>query len=175
MTFSTSQCQNPKDKVYGLQGLLAPDVRIRIDYVQSAEAVFHDAADLMRKDLHPATPARFGKSLEQFNYTKSAEAVLLEGFLVLNAEAESIIGLPQITALAELGTEMRLDTQQLYAAWIRNQILRKYNLSGPTLSNIIRKNVYKFFTAENISSMNPGRLMVGARPCDIDFRFMVPI
>jgi hypothetical protein len=102
-----------------LQGSLEPDVRIRIDYGQSIEAIFHDAVELMCMDVLFVAPARVGKSLEQIDFTRSAEDVFLEAFLLSNSEAEAVVGLPVITALVELRTGMGLDTQRSYSAWIR--------------------------------------------------------
>jgi hypothetical protein len=42
--FEKSQCENPRDKVYGLQGLLAQDQKIPIDYGKTVEEVYQDAA-----------------------------------------------------------------------------------------------------------------------------------
>jgi len=125
ITFSSSQCHNPIDKVYGLQGLLATDARIRIDYAKENEEVFLDTADLMKKDVHLVAVERFRKGIEQLDYTKFAETVFFEASLAFSAKAESIIGLPQITALVKLGTAMGLDTQERYATWIKEVYFRE--------------------------------------------------
>ncbi|KAH8722330.1 heterokaryon incompatibility protein-domain-containing protein [Phaeosphaeriaceae sp. PMI808] len=120
-TFSTSQCSVPNDKVYGLQGLLAPEMRIEIDYAQSISDTFQEAIRLLRKDARPADPAQLGLGLEQLDYTQPADQVLLETSLALNAEVESIIGLPLVTTIVDLGTGMTLDTQQRFVMWVHKE------------------------------------------------------
>jgi hypothetical protein len=127
-TFSKSQCYDLKDKVYGLQGLLPPEKRIIVNYAQSIEGVFHDAVALMCADVRSTFSVRFGQSVDELEYTKSAAEVLREASSSLNAQAESIIELPLIPAIVELGTAMGLCTQQKYDASPINAILERIQL-----------------------------------------------
>jgi hypothetical protein len=42
-----SQCKNPKDKIYGIQGLLHPRHRLAVNYDQPPEAVYLEAVGIM--------------------------------------------------------------------------------------------------------------------------------
>ncbi|KAH7093018.1 heterokaryon incompatibility protein-domain-containing protein [Paraphoma chrysanthemicola] len=116
-TFSRSRCHDPKDKVYGLQGILAPETRTTIDYAKSTEAVFHDAVDQMLEDMLNAKPIQFGQKLDHLDYSAPVEVVLSAAIESLKIEAHSLLNLPFITTLVELGSQMGLDTQKLYAKW----------------------------------------------------------
>ncbi|KAF1352775.1 HET-domain-containing protein, partial [Lizonia empirigonia] len=41
-TFEESQCQDPRDRIFGLQGLLEKKDQIRIDYAKSIDEVYYD-------------------------------------------------------------------------------------------------------------------------------------
>jgi hypothetical protein len=46
-TFSSNHCQDPRDRIYGLQGLVAAEERIEISYSLSAREVFCSTVDKM--------------------------------------------------------------------------------------------------------------------------------
>jgi hypothetical protein len=52
-TFCMSKCQDLRDKVYGLQGMLKQAKRLDIDYARSVEDVFLDSANRIMQDWLP--------------------------------------------------------------------------------------------------------------------------
>ncbi|KAN0121834.1 Heterokaryon incompatibility protein (HET) domain containing protein [Hyaloscypha variabilis] len=48
--FGNSECENPLDKVYALQGLLKLQPRIKIDYSISPETLFYEVVDKIAKE-----------------------------------------------------------------------------------------------------------------------------
>jgi hypothetical protein len=65
-TFSSSECQNPKDKVYGLLGLVAPDKRISVNYSVSIEEMFLEVVQRVIADephMVPPTHKEFAQIL----------------------------------------------------------------------------------------------------------------
>ena len=122
-TFSKSQCYDTRDKVYGLQGLIKPVARLKIDYAKSATAVFRDAFRSMDED--ESDLVRLGDGLKRLQYGDSAEKVLQQACLILAAEAESIIRLPFIIALEELGDHMGLYKRPSYSACIGRKALQR--------------------------------------------------
>ena len=61
-TFGQSGCQDPRDKVYGLQGMLEEQQRMEINYAKSVYEVFLDAVVIVAKNK--ITP---GTATETFN------------------------------------------------------------------------------------------------------------
>ena len=57
-TFSDSGCKDPRDKVFGTQGLLKREQRIPVDYTRSTQAVYFDAIQMMANQWPPDQPMR---------------------------------------------------------------------------------------------------------------------
>jgi hypothetical protein len=49
-TFCSPKCENPRDKVYGLQGLVEPATRLNINYLEAAEEVFLQSVGRILQD-----------------------------------------------------------------------------------------------------------------------------
>jgi hypothetical protein len=47
--FSSNRCENPRDKIYGLLGIVATEERIEVDYSLSTREVFLRAVEKMLK------------------------------------------------------------------------------------------------------------------------------
>ncbi|KAI9686430.1 MAG: hypothetical protein M1822_003776 [Bathelium mastoideum] len=94
-TFGQSECEDPRDKVYGLQGMLEEQHRMEIDYAKSVYEVFHDAVVIVIKDtIAPRTATEaFGywgpftrNKIDIFNqlqYAKPAEGILERAVLAM--------------------------------------------------------------------------------------------
>jgi len=123
-TFSKSQCHDQKDKVYGLQGLIPPRMRVTVDYSQSVLNVFRDGVCLMCEDDMTAINPEIARSLERLEYGKPTET-FLQACSILRADVESIVRMPLATAIVELGNQMGLRLRQSYLAYIGQKNLRQ--------------------------------------------------
>lgn len=117
--FSTSCCHDPRDKVYGLQGLLPPDRRLNIDYARSLVKVFRDAAWQMRRDIVDSTHLDFTHVSQGINNFEKHDKIFQKALDVLVDEAEVMIKLPFAKALAKVGSEFGLEVPHVYAHWIQ--------------------------------------------------------
>ncbi|KAI9658228.1 MAG: hypothetical protein M1821_002360 [Bathelium mastoideum] len=93
--FGRSKCQDPRDKVYGLQGMLQEQHRMEIDYAKSVYEVFYDAAIIMAKDRitsrtdpevcgywSPFTTTKMD-IVNQFRFKKPAEGIFERAVLAM--------------------------------------------------------------------------------------------
>jgi hypothetical protein len=77
-TFSKSECQDPRDKVYALQGILGQEERIAIDYAKSVNEVFRDAAvDIIIK-ASIASRSRHQSNLNGLDYRKPSDNIFAD-------------------------------------------------------------------------------------------------
>jgi hypothetical protein len=51
LDFATKKCQDPRDKIYGLQGLVDAEDRIIVDYAKSSQQVFVDLCNKHQSNL----------------------------------------------------------------------------------------------------------------------------
>ena len=123
-TFSKSDCHDPKDKVYGLQGLVAPRSRVVVNYAKSIQRVFLDAVGLLYGREGQATEVEIGGGLEKIDYSDPAET-MLQASSILHAQMEVSTRIPLVTALVELGNQMGFPLVRMYATCIGGAIQKR--------------------------------------------------
>lgn len=123
------ECQDPRDKVYGLSGLLHPEQRVPIDYSKDKLAVFTDVLNVLLK-IHFETTS--GSPF--VNYNKSY--VLWDGYstdaLMYDTGLDPIIMAAYIIG----GFELR------YTAWKINAMVKEKEKSR------------SYFTVEEVASLD---------------------
>jgi hypothetical protein len=106
--FGTSGCENPRDKVYALQGVVQRDNRAMIHYESSVNRVFRDAATAMNDTAIRTSRVRNGTDLSRINYMGSIKNVFLDAAVLWMKELEGVIHLEMIEAWIILRKEMGL-------------------------------------------------------------------
>jgi hypothetical protein len=106
--FGTSGCENPRDKVYALQGVVQHGNRPIVHYERPVHEVFKDAAIAMMTTAIRTSRARNDTDLSRINYTKSVKNVFLDAAALWMKELEGLIHLEMIEAWIILRNEMGL-------------------------------------------------------------------
>lgn len=160
-TFCTNSCEDPRDKVYGLQGLLHPDERLSllVDYAKPVCDVFMDAAFTILQGEYEAFSTSF-TDIADLDYEKPVEEVFNDAALAMMHDASERSGLrlmETITTLAQqMGTDIPIleamgeiychhglekhwnDLAQVYAASFRHGIASGANRVLPVFSQRLR-------------------------------------
>ncbi|KAJ8116855.1 hypothetical protein OPT61_g1801 [Boeremia exigua] len=74
-TFSQSQCENPLDKIFGLQGLLKQRERTKIDYMRSVEEVYFEAAYVICEGPQILQSKWFGRYYGEIDFCGSVNEI----------------------------------------------------------------------------------------------------
>ncbi|CAN9174750.1 unnamed protein product [Alternaria sp. RS040] len=96
--FGTSGCENPRDKVYALQGVVKRENRPIVRYGSSVDGVFGDAVEAMIRTAMQDSQVRNGTDLSRINYMGPIKNVFLDAAALWMEEIESIIHLEMIEA-----------------------------------------------------------------------------
>jgi hypothetical protein len=107
-TFGTSGCENPRDKVYALQGLVKRENRPIVHYESSVYEVFRDAVNAMIDTAIQNSQVRNSTDLSRINYMGSIKNVFLDAAALWMKELEGVIHLEMIEAWIVLQKEMGL-------------------------------------------------------------------
>lgn len=111
-TFSGSQCHDPRDKVYGLQGLLVQTDQTPIDYAKSVVDVFDDASCALTQGARVIVLTPYTTILESLDYCKSVSEIFSAARHVLMQEQEARIQLRIIQTLLDLHQQMGLSSSK---------------------------------------------------------------
>jgi hypothetical protein len=106
--FGTSGCENPRDKVYALQGVVQSENRPIVHYESSVRQVLQDAAKAMLNTALRDSQEWSGTDLSRINYTGSIKSAFLEAAALWMKELEGVIHLELIEAWIILQKEMGL-------------------------------------------------------------------
>jgi hypothetical protein len=106
--FGTSGCENPRDKVYALQGIVQRESRPIVRYESSVERVFENAVQAMVDSAMQESQVRNGTDLSRINYMGSIRNVFLEAAALWMQELEGVIHLEMVEAWIILRREMGL-------------------------------------------------------------------
>jgi hypothetical protein len=158
--FGTSGCENPRDKVYALQGVVRCESRPVVQYESSVYSVFRDAAEAMVDTAVRDMQVRNDADLTSINYMAPLKDVFLDAAALWMKELESAIHLEMIEALIILDNEMGVsaiyerseershDLQGVQATWSRlaeveeHQFLRKHRPQFKGVNNLQRYTAY---------------------------------
>jgi hypothetical protein len=161
-TFGMSGCENPKDKVYVLQGIVQREDRPIINYESSVKRIFRDAAASMVRTAIRNSQVRNDADLSRIDYLAPLENAFLNAAALWMKELESAIHLEMIEAWIILENEMGLHSiyehpgersrrlQGVQATWSRlaeveeHQFLRKHR---PQFKGV---NYHKRYTAYSL-------------------------
>lgn len=111
--FSTSVCQEPRDKIYGLQGLVEKNCRVKIDYGLSTKSVFWGAALAICREMGE-TPAKWHSKadrnwLQKDSYDwEPASEVFSSTVELLRKDVRYALGLDVIDTLILLHQDMEI-------------------------------------------------------------------
>jgi hypothetical protein len=108
VTFSASQCENPRDRVFGLQGLIPDAERAEIDYGKSAHQIFPQTAEAFVRGANSMPHAPFKRSLESLDYMGTKEAFFSDATILLMQKIEYDTRLHLVDVLMTLGDNMGL-------------------------------------------------------------------
>ncbi|CAN9240591.1 unnamed protein product [Alternaria alternata] len=107
--FGTSGCENPRDKVYALQGVVKRENRPLVRYESSVHDVFENAALAMFRTAKRDSLVRNGTDLGSINYMGPIKNVFLDAAALWRKEIEGVIHLEMIEAWIILRKEMGMD------------------------------------------------------------------
>jgi uncharacterized membrane protein YqaE (UPF0057 family) len=107
--FGTSGCENPRDKVYALQGVVKRENRPIVRYESSVHDVFQDAVMAMIVTAIQVPQVRNGADLSRIDYMGSIKNVFLDAAALWMKEIEGVIHLEMIEAWIILRKEMGMD------------------------------------------------------------------
>jgi hypothetical protein len=116
LTFSSSECENPQDRVYGLQGLIPDADRAEIDYAKPAREIFPHTARAFIRSANAMDQAPFKTSLRSLDYLNSNESTFENATTILMKEAEHELRLHVVEVLVTLGDHMDMHFSELYRA-----------------------------------------------------------
>jgi hypothetical protein len=107
--FGTSGCENPRDKVYALQGVVKRENRPIVRYESSVHDVFEDAVKAMIRTAIQDSQVRKGTDLSRINYMGPIKNVFLDAAAIWMEEIEGVIPLEMIEAWIILRKEMGMN------------------------------------------------------------------
>lgn len=107
--FGTSGCENPRDKVYALQGVVKRENRPIVRYESSVHDVFTDAVKAMIRTAIQDSQVRKGTDLSRINYMGPIKNVFLDAAAIWMEEIEGVIHLEMIEAWIILRKEMGMN------------------------------------------------------------------
>ncbi|CAN9383521.1 unnamed protein product [Alternaria alternata] len=106
VTFSSSQCENPQDRVFGLQGLIPDAERAEIDYGKPVYQIFPETARAYVRSANSTPQAPFKRSLYSLDYEKAKETFFSDATVILMQENEYNLRLHLVNLLMTLGDNM---------------------------------------------------------------------
>jgi hypothetical protein len=112
LTFSASQCQNPQDRVFGLQGLIPDAERAEIDYGQPANQIFPETARAFVRSANSMPQPPFKRSLGSLDYKKAKETFFSDATVILMQEHEYGLRLHLVHVLMTLGDNMDMSCSE---------------------------------------------------------------
>lgn len=107
-TFCLNECHEPRDKVYGLQGLVNVADKMPIDYARPVDEVFLHLAEAMIEGDEYLRPANLGEGLEGIDYKRSALSIFEAAASILQLEIRDRMRLRLTETLTRLGDQMGL-------------------------------------------------------------------
>jgi hypothetical protein len=123
-TFVLNECQEPRDKAYGFQGLLPEAQRMKIDYNVPVKPIFQDIARNMLDNMDFIPRIEYGQGLLGLEYRDSVEDVFKEAMLVLKQKSWDYIGIRVVQSIITLGDQMGLETSVSQAGSSFNRHMR---------------------------------------------------
>ncbi|RYN72964.1 hypothetical protein AA0117_g8168 [Alternaria alternata] len=112
LTFSASQCENPQDRVFGLQGLIPDAERAEIDYGKPANQIFCETARAFVDSANSMPQAPFNRSLEHLSYSGAKETFFSDATMILMQETEYDLRLHLVNVLMTLGDNMGMSCSE---------------------------------------------------------------
>ena len=107
--FGTSGCENPRDEVYALRGVVKRENRPIVRYGSSVHDVFNHAARAMFNTAFEDSQVRNGTDLSRINYRGPIRNVFLDAAALWRKEIEGVIHLEMIEAWIIFRKEMGMD------------------------------------------------------------------
>jgi hypothetical protein len=123
LTFSLNGCHDPRDKVFGFQGLVKPGERMEIDYEKPVVEVFGDAVTTMVRGGSHIPPTKYGKGFEGLDFKKPLKEIFQDAAAIMTKRAEDTINLRLVETLVLLGDQMGLKLSKLRSATEKEQVL----------------------------------------------------
>jgi hypothetical protein len=114
-TFVLNECQEPRDKAYGFQGLLPEAQRMKIDYNVPVKPIFQDIARNMLNNMDFIPRIEYGQGLLGLEYRDSVEDVFKEAMLVLKQKSWDSIRIRAVQSVITLGDQMGLEISVSHA------------------------------------------------------------
>ncbi|RYN77152.1 hypothetical protein AA0120_g11580 [Alternaria tenuissima] len=116
VTFSASQCENPRDRVFGLQGLIPDAERAEIDYGMSVHQIFPQTAEAFVHGANSMPQAPFKRSLGSLDYMETKETFFRDATILLMQETEYDLRLHLVDVLIALGDNMDMYCSEMPGA-----------------------------------------------------------
>ncbi|KAF7679617.1 hypothetical protein GT037_003365 [Alternaria burnsii] len=111
-TFSSSQCENPQDRVFGLQGLIPDAERAEVDYGKPASQIFAETAREIVRSAMSMPRAPFNRSLDHLDYSGAKEALFSDATVILMQKTEYDLHLHLVNVLMTLGDNMGMSCSE---------------------------------------------------------------
>lgn len=123
-TFVLNECQEPRDKAYGFQGLLPEAQRMQIDYDVPVKPIFENIARSMLDNMNFIPRIEYGQGLLGLQYVDSVEDVFKEAMLVLKQKSWDCIRIRAVQSIITLGNQMGLKISLSQAGSSFNRLMR---------------------------------------------------
>lgn len=133
-TFVLNECQEPRDKAYGFQGLLPETQRTQIDYDVPVKRIFENIAKDMLYNMDLIPKIEYGQGLLGLEYRDSVEVVFKEAMLVLKQKSWDRIRIRAVQSIITLGDQMGLKISVSQPGLALNRRMQYYEDSW---SNVI--------------------------------------
>lgn len=111
-TFSTSQCENPQDRVFRLQGLISDAKQAEVDYGKPASQIFAETARAFVDSANSMSQAKFNRSLEHLDYSGAKDTLFSDATIILMQETEYDLRLHLVNVLMTLGDNMGMSCSE---------------------------------------------------------------
>lgn len=105
-TFVLNGCQEPRDKVYGFQGLLPEAHRLQIDYNVPVKCIFENVATHLLHNIRYILRIDYGQGLLGLEYRDSFKDVFKEAMLVLKQKSWDQLAIHFVQGIITLGDQM---------------------------------------------------------------------
>lgn len=105
-TFSKNECQNPRDKVYGFQGLLFKSEQTPINYANSVKRVFEDATRTLWEGARTVTMTSYVTLLRELDYCEPIPVLFTKACSTLKKEQEHRLRVRLTETLVDLEEQM---------------------------------------------------------------------
>ncbi|XPS81545.1 hypothetical protein M3J09_013476 [Ascochyta lentis] len=143
-TFSKTECQYPRDKVYGFQGLLVKKDQTSIDYSKSVGAVFIDAASTLARGARAVAMTSYRTIVQEFDCCRTIPELFGDICMAFRKEQESRIRFELFEALVELEDQMSLGFTRRSETVAMDTVMKEINAIWTHLASVYARDYERY-------------------------------